>query len=413
MEVYPNCLTPVATSDKEDAWLRLILAKYDISWSRGFLPDQDPLLKFQDPYFCIWDEIFRDLTSLIAKRKLREAVDKMPLLDPRKLSSMKEWQRAHMILSVIGGSYVWQNGENDAAKVFPKCLAIPWVTVAEHVGCNPVPCHNTCVLNNWKIVDKTRPLDVSNVDTQFSFTGDKGEHWFFMLTLQVELEAASGIRNSLVAQKAVRNDDPDLLEKSLISIRQSIERVANTLCRMYERCDPKFFYGKLRTFLAGWKNNKTLPEGIIYEGVSSEPLQFYGGSEAQSSIFQTFDAVFGIVHRKAKDGKPSYLESMLNYMPRGHRDFILFIKTGPSIREYVKKFDDDHLKKLYNACIEGLLQFRNFHIQVVARYVTIQAANEKHHDLKMLAKRGTGGTGVMSFLKSIRKDTAEAMIKST
>ena len=43
--------------------------------------------------------------------------EQMPLLDPRKLSSMKEWQRAHMILSVIGGSYVWQNGENDAAKV--------------------------------------------------------------------------------------------------------------------------------------------------------------------------------------------------------------------------------------------------------------------------------------------------------
>ena len=34
-------------------------------------------MKFQDPYFCIWDEIFRDLTSLIAKRKLREAVDKV------------------------------------------------------------------------------------------------------------------------------------------------------------------------------------------------------------------------------------------------------------------------------------------------------------------------------------------------
>ena len=37
-------------------------------------------LEFPDPYFLIWDEIFNDLTSLIQKRQLREAVQKVCML---------------------------------------------------------------------------------------------------------------------------------------------------------------------------------------------------------------------------------------------------------------------------------------------------------------------------------------------
>lgn len=41
----------------------------------------------------------------------------MPLLDHTKLSSEKDWDRACLVLSAIGNGYVWQNGEDDPAKV--------------------------------------------------------------------------------------------------------------------------------------------------------------------------------------------------------------------------------------------------------------------------------------------------------
>ena len=34
------------------------------------------------------------------------------------------------------------------------------------------------------------------------------------------------------------------------------------------------------------------------------------------------------------DGEKSFLESMLDYMPRWHREFVFYVREGPSIREY-------------------------------------------------------------------------------
>ncbi|XP_028415696.1 indoleamine 2,3-dioxygenase 2-like [Dendronephthya gigantea] len=174
---------------------------------------------------------------------------------------------------------------------------------------------------------------------------------------------------------------------------------------MYEQCSPTFFYTKLRIFLAGWKNNKSLPDGIIYEGVSSKPFKFSGASASQSTTFHLFDAALGITHQ---DGEKTYLESMLDYMPRGHRQFVQEIRKGPSIRDYVLKSEDGELLRLYDDCVESLVQFRSLHIQVVTSYVTIQAANAKNKLDRALVHHGTGGTEYMSFLKHVRDETNDA-----
>lgn len=51
--------------------------------------------------------------------------------------------------------------------------------------------------------------------------------------------------------------------------------------------------------MSGWKNNPALPKGLIYEGVSTEPVQLYGETGAQSSILHSFDATLGIQHEDA------------------------------------------------------------------------------------------------------------------
>lgn len=39
-----------------------------------------------------------------------------------------------------------------------------------------------------------------------------------------------------------------------------------------------------------------MPAGLVYEGVSDEPMAYSGGSAAQSTVLHAFDELLGIRH---------------------------------------------------------------------------------------------------------------------
>lgn len=45
-----------------------------------------------------------------------------------------------------------------------------------------------------------------------------------------------------------------------------------------------------------------MPEGLVYQGVQEKPMEFSGGSAAQSSILHCFDELLGVQH-KGDSGK--------------------------------------------------------------------------------------------------------------
>ena len=65
---------------------------------------------------------------------------------------------------------------------------------------------------------------------------------------------------------------------------------------MRDECNPMVFYTKVRTYHAGWKNSDALPHGLLYEGVSGEPLHYSGGNAGQSSTLATLDVLLGVIH---------------------------------------------------------------------------------------------------------------------
>ena len=51
------------------------------------------------------------------------------------------------------------------------------------------------------------------------------------------------------------------------AIADCIDRMTHSLATMREGCHPFIFYHRVRPFLAGWKANPALPNGLKYEGV--------------------------------------------------------------------------------------------------------------------------------------------------
>ncbi|KAH0507239.1 Indoleamine 2,3-dioxygenase 2 [Microtus ochrogaster] len=162
----------------------------------------------------------------------------------------------------------------------------------------------------------------------------------------------------------------------------------------------------------GWKDNPAMPEGLVYEGVATEPLRYSGGSAAQSSVLQAFDEFLGIQHCK---GGVDFLHRMRDYMPPSHKAFLEDLHSAPSLRDYVLTSGAGCCLMAYNQCVEVLAQLRSYHINVVARYIISAASRARSkmpsHPLPhALEDRGTGGTAVLSFLKSVREKTVEAIL---
>src|SRR5437868_7102636 len=86
------------------------LAAFGISAECGFLPSPDPLARLPDG-FEPWEEIAATLPKLLVADQHRAALDELPSLEIRGLSSAAEVERAMMLLSYFGHAYVWGGGE--------------------------------------------------------------------------------------------------------------------------------------------------------------------------------------------------------------------------------------------------------------------------------------------------------------
>ena len=123
----------------------------------------------------------------------------------------------------------------------------------------------------------------------------------------------------------------------------------------------------------------------------------------------------------------AFLTRMRNYMPPAHRQLIQDISLQPPLRSFVQQQASERLNQAFHLCVTKLLALRSYHINVVSRYITVPAARarqlrKQNLDLegemisrapKALEERGTGGSGIMSFLKTVRDHTKDALLPET
>jgi indoleamine 2,3-dioxygenase len=466
--------------------VKSILRKFDVDPFTGFMPSEDPLQRLPYARYHLWEDLGDDLPKLLGARlgQAREPLRQLPVLSTDKLVTDAELRRAHLLLCLFAHAYVW--GGESPLDVIPEGIAVPLWEVSEKLGVPPVLGHPNIVLYNWRRLDVNADLCMENFATLNNFFDGRDESWFYLITADVEAKGAPGIVPMMLAVDAIQRFNEEIqVSKSTITdsnnqkeperyilanrgyemydvdqsddeeniiytnealtgelsvlrvsifVTEQLKHVAKailgmceSIAAMREGCHPFIFFHRVRPFLSGWKHNPTLPNGVIYQGVSTERFQFYGGSAAQSALIPFYDITLGIDHDSTKS--KDFLLAMRDYMIKPHREFLKYLESIACVRPFVLERLNElaklekaesalngsqqellrilrSLRDSYDLAVAYMQRFRGGHIALVAEYIMAQQkqAIPKGGLESTAGGKGTGGTDLMNFLKPLRED---------
>lgn len=100
-----------------------MLKDHGLSAEFGFLPHEPPLVLLADPCYNAWENVVANLPAFIRNAELRQAIDRLPMLDASGLKDEAKWRRAYCLLCFMIQGYVW-NGDLPKDRVPPR-IAIP------------------------------------------------------------------------------------------------------------------------------------------------------------------------------------------------------------------------------------------------------------------------------------------------
>ena len=380
------------------------IADYGITEEFGYLPAHDPAQSLSAGNEE-WDQFGKDLPKLLMGTNFRKRVQALPKFNIDKLNGEAEIQRAMLVLSYIGQAYQWS--DNEAATVMPQVLAKPWYEVGKLVGRPPILSYQSYASDNWRRFDKAGPIECGNIGLLQCFLGGQDEEWFILIHIDIEKKAGKALKAIEEAQAAVVAQDGEKVEAALIKMRAALSAMYEVLGRMPERCDPYIYFHRVRPYIFGWRNNPSLPDGVVYEGVDEYKgvgQKFRGETGAQSAIIPAMDGVLGIEHEK--DELREYLMEMRTYMPPKHVAFIQAVEAGPSVRNFVTTIKKSSLTQVFNDCIELVANFRAMHLEYAGTYIHAQAQATPGNPSAV----GTGGTPFMIYLRKHRDETKKQTV---
>ncbi len=375
------------------------IADFGITEEFGYLPTYDPAQSLSAGNEE-WDQFGKDLPKLLMGTNFRSRVKALPKFNIEKLSGEAEVQRAMLILSYIGQAYQWS--DNTAAHVMPANLALPWYEVGKLVGRPPILSYQSYASDNWRRFDKSGDIACGNIGLLQCFLGGQDEEWFILIHIEIEKKAGKALKAIEDAQLAVLENDAEKVEAALIKLRNALAAMYEVLGRMPERCDPYIYFHRVRPYIFGWRNNPSLPNGVIYEGVDEYKgigQNFRGETGAQSAIIPAMDGVLGIEHER--DELREYLMEMRTYMPPKHVAFIEAVETGPSVRNFAVSAKRSSLTNVFNESVELVAKFRAMHLEYAGTYIHAQAQATPGNPSAV----GTGGTPFMTYLRKHRDET--------
>ena len=227
-----------------------VLERHGITESRGFLPNEDPLVRFDTSgYGSAVAEYLASLDALGGRLpELLDAGESRPVLDDltpppdglvEELSD-RAVQRLCLLTGFFASGYVNEIGSGPVDSL-PAGVAVPLYRSSQRLGRKPILSYDTIGLHNFRRLDPAGELALDNLDTVQQFTALSDEQWFVIIHVAIEAAAGPGLVAAADAQRAVRRDEPDRLRTHLRTIASSMETQTAVMGRMSEHNEPEVF----------------------------------------------------------------------------------------------------------------------------------------------------------------------------
>ncbi|MGB1285086.1 MAG: hypothetical protein ACPG7F_01020 [Aggregatilineales bacterium] len=368
----------------------------------GFLMNPDPIYDLRtvetplpDQVVAHLQQLADTLPDLIKTHNLRPSLSDLATYEMSPLQEVTDFrihERIFQIYAHLANAYVWCEQSNPLHTI-PAGVAVPLVELAHMVDRPPIVPYASTALCNFQRIDPDGKIAVENLRCVQKLIDIPDESWFHLIHVEIEAHAGAAIQHCIEATEAINTDNTGMIEQHLEGVTIALAKMEQTFKRMPEGCSPDIYYKTLRPYLFGF-------DDVIYEGVAEfngKPQTFRGETGAQSTVIPALQRYLGLQHEHG--GLSSHMQEMIAYMPRPHRELLRSIDEA-TIRNYVINQQSSTLNDIYNACLQGIAQFRSLHLHMAQAYIASKVEDP----------RGTGGTEFMFWLKQLRDETEKQYI---
>lgn len=146
-------------------------------------------------------------------------------------------------------------------------------------------------------------------------------------------------------------------------------------------------YTSFRTFIMGITSQSMFPHGVVYEGVSEEPLSFRGESGANDSMIPLCDNLLQITMPSTP--LTAILQDFRSYRPGNHRDFLAHVAATSaqlSLKQYALQTASS--AALYLKALNQVRDFRWRHWCFTREYILKKTSHPV----------ATGGSPIVTWL---------------
>ncbi len=381
---------------------------FEVNHLNGFLPKKSPLAVLPDRY--------SELQVLIDEMPIKKANGQGGLLSiegaienaVKKLKNYKDLVkneddifinqalfRAYAFLTsaylLAPSHFSFQKTKKygKAHRLLPSQLSEPFVLVSEKLDVYPfIDYHYAYSLGNYVKIDNSKGYEWENLAMAAKFSGMDDERGFIMLHVDINQHSPQLVGSIL---DFIKSKDNSGVNQSLNNCLSSMKSINERRQIMWQASRWKH-YNDFRVFIMGIKgNDEIFGNGVIYEGISDEPVQYRGQTGAQDNIIPTADIFTGVIDYYPQNDLTKYLLDLRSYRPKCIQNFLSDLKDEMKenrLFNSIKKSENEEGLCLLIQILDEIYYFRNGHWQFVQKYIM---ANTKY-------AKATGGTPIISWI---------------